>query len=258
MKILQLGVLGVCVWLSSERDVQASEQITVDFEGLSNSGEFVLTNQVSGVIFENVVVMTPATVRCSVGGDLSAATSGSSAASSFGAKVRFKRPVVGVSMNVSSSFVTVPVNKVAGYFTAYLKAYDQGNKLITSATAPVISRVAEPEHIRNVAPAAISVSASIPISYVTIDFDEPWSSDGRRLLFDDLVMTVVEQVPPVRPTLQIERRSKERIVVSWNFPSSQLEQSTNLISWETIPTQIPGSYDFYMTSTSGVFFRVRR
>jgi hypothetical protein len=153
---------------SASDRIAAAEQITIDFEGLSNAPEFVLTNQISGVAFENVIVMTPATVRSSSGVDLSAATSGKSAASTFGAKIRFIRPVVKVSTTVSPSFVSVNARKESAYFTAYLKAYSQDGQIIASALAPVIGAVAEPEHIRNVAPSALSISSSRTIGLLFV------------------------------------------------------------------------------------------
>src|SRR5947207_2632631 len=77
---------------------RASEKVVIDFEGLSNepgNGQ-QLTDQITNVVFENVSVVTPATIGSSSAGTLSAATSGRSAAFSAGARILFRRPVVQV------------------------------------------------------------------------------------------------------------------------------------------------------------------
>ena len=64
------------IFLAISPSLLASEILTIDFEDLSDSAQHTLTNQIQGLVFEDVTVMTPATVRSSTDGDLSAAVSG--------------------------------------------------------------------------------------------------------------------------------------------------------------------------------------
>lgn len=85
------------------------------FEDLvpASQTEITLTNQIRGVSFiGEVFVHDPATIRNSVGVPLSAATSGSAAATTFGTAMRFEHPVIQISAKVSPGFLTV--NGVSG------------------------------------------------------------------------------------------------------------------------------------------------
>jgi hypothetical protein len=261
MKTLVHGLLvtSAMTLLALQVNARADQNITIDFEGLSDGPEFALKHELHGVTFENVVVMTPATVRTSTGHDLTAATSGRSAASTFGAKMRFSAPVVQIKMAVSPSFVSVNLHNERGYHTAHLKAYARDGSLLASAETSVTAAVTEPEHIRNVTPSIIGVSSPLPIAYATIDFDDPWQADGHRLLFDDLTLTVVEQVGLMSPTLQIRRSLGNPIMLLiWDY-SGELQRSVDLKTWEPVPRAPRGySISFDTRSAERVFYRVIR
>lgn len=236
----------------------ALEQVGIDFEGLSNQSELKLTNQIPGIVFEHVTVMSPAHTRSSTGSNILAATSGVCAASTFGARLRFHQPVVQVRMSVIRSFITVPVRQQTAYSMAYLVAYDQTGHRLNSSATPILTAVAEPEFVDYIRPAIIAISASVPIAWLTVDLDDPWSADGSRFLFDDLTLTVAPIKPWIQPSLKIERFN-QRVFVSWDFASAQLQQTTNLGfgAWLTVPTAL-GFYEVDQTKSEAMLFRVVR
>jgi hypothetical protein len=155
----------------------------------------------------------------------------------------------------------VPLTREASYHTAYLSAYAAGGTLIATATAPVIASISEPEHLQNFRPSTVAVSSSIPIQFVTLDFDDPFLDDGSRLLFDDLTLTVAEQVPLARPTLGIESLDPGRVVVSYDTPTARLQQTGNLDKgpWQSTPRPVQAGYVVIDPRTnSSMFFRALR
>jgi hypothetical protein len=213
--------------------------------------------QAPGVAFEGVEVIK-GEVWSSPGVILRTAPSGTNAAFSGGAKVRFSLPVIKVSMLVSLSFISVPLARTNVYLTARLRAYGTSGELLGTTTAPVFAAVAEPELLENFTPTLISIATSVPMAQITIDLDEEFRPDGSTFFFDDLTLTVQEQQPLVRPTMTIESRGN-RVFVWWSIPSAKLQQSPDLVSPTWQPVAVDRGYVFLDPKTNAaMFFRVVR
>jgi hypothetical protein len=241
-----------------------AEEIAVDFEGLSNAPEFKLTNQIPGIVFdgpiEGVTVVTPATIDSSPGISLPAVTSGKSAVLSWGARIRFSVPVVKVAMSLSPSRINLPLSMKASYGTAYLSGYRQDGTLLVRSETPLILAVARQEDLTNYTPSTISISAVTPISYVTIDLDDPFNFGGTAFFFDDLVLTLGKPVQSVHPTMYIERAVDGKAGINWGFFNCELQWTTNLASgeWQTIEATNARGLFIDTRDSAARYFRVKR
>jgi hypothetical protein len=253
-------LIAYCTVLLLVWKAPAAETVVVDFEGLSSSPSFVLTDQIPGIVFDDVTVLTPATISSSPGIELSAATSGKSAAFTFGTLIHFNRPVTRVQMSVSPSFITVPLAMVSYDSSAYLVAYRQDGTVLTRSQTQIIEAVARQEDVTNFTPGTISVSSATPISYVSIDLDDPFSPAGASFFFDDLMLTIGQQLPPTRPTIRAEPWGNGQVLLSWGFFNSELQWTTNIAAgqWETIATTNTQAYFIDATKAKSMFFRVNR
>jgi hypothetical protein len=227
----------------------------LDFESPSTGLKF------PGVAFESVEVLR-GEVGSSTGMKLRTAPSGTNSAFSSGAKLVFSIPVVRATMLVSPPFISVSPRRVDRYHTVRLSAYGDDGQLLTTASAPTPSGAAEPEFLANFSPTLISIGANVPIAQLTIDVGEagePFTTDGATFFFDDLTLTLQEQVPLVGPTLHIERRGAKGIWVSWDIPSTQLEQSPDLSApiWQPVPVAGHGVL-LDATTNASMFFRAVR
>jgi hypothetical protein len=252
---LSLYRFGLCCMLSRLSIALASETVVLDFESPSSGLNF------PGVAFEDVAVRS-GEVGSSPGLIFRTAPAGTNAAFSAGAKISFSIPVIKATMLVSSSFISVPLIGVNIYLPVRLCAYGSTGELLTTATGPVLLAVAEPELLHNFTPTLISIAADVPIAQLTIDLGEagdPFDHNGTTFFFDDLTLTVQEQLPARAPTLHIERRAAGKVFVSWDISSAELQQSADLSAsaWQRLAPW--GSYVLVDTTTNtAMFFRAVR
>jgi hypothetical protein len=170
-------------------------------------------------------------------------------------------PVVKVEMSLSPSFINVPLVMKAAYGTAYLSGYRQDGTLLVRSETPLTQVVAQQEDFTNFTSSTISISAVTPISYVTIDLDDPFNFGGSAFFFDDLVLTLGKPVQPVHPTLVIEGPVNGKVGVSWGFFNCELQWTTNLTSgqWQTIePAKAGQGLIIDTREAASKYFRVRR
>lgn len=258
MKTLRWGILSVLLTLTFVHGVEAADERTFDFEGLSGESEFPLTDQIPGLRFGGVVILTPAVVRSSLGIDLQTAPTGKSAASSTSASIQFESPVVEVRMLVSPSFLNVPISKDINFLTVHLTAYSLTGRVLARSTTPLVGAVPEREFVTNFRPAVVSISSPIPIRSVTLDLDEPSDQGGLRFWIDDLTITEAGAVSAEVPTLRFDRTETGETYLFWSF--GDLEGTSDPVagSWEAVRTRL---HDADVLDTRQVpfrFFRVRR
>jgi hypothetical protein len=242
------------------RIVAAAETELIDFDVLSGSPDFQLTDQIPGILFDSIEVITPATIGNSPGIPLSAATSGSSAAFSFGAKIYFSNSVIRVQMTLSPSFITVPLSMETYWETAYLTAYKRDGTVLSQSQAQIIAAVAKNEDVTNFTPSVISVSSSTPIAYVSIDLDDPFSYSGTSFFFDDLILTLAQPAEATRPTIRAVPWLHGTVDLSWGFFNCDLQWTTNLASgqWRTAETTNTMGYTIDPSKAPTMYFRVKR
>jgi hypothetical protein len=259
MNARQICLLAIVV-AALVRTTVAAETRIVDFEGLSNVPDYQLKDQISGLFFDSVEVVTPATIFNSPGLPMSAATSGKSAAFSSGAKIYFSNSVIKVEVTVSPSFITVPLVMQAVWETAYLTAYKADGTVLTRSQTQIIGAVSKDEDVTNFTPSIISVSSTTPIAYVTLDLDDPFNYSGNTFFFDDLILTIAAPAAATRPTIQVTPGMYGTVDLGWGFFNCELQWTTNLAAgqWQTIQAT---DFRFYTADPSmapRMYFRVKR
>jgi len=185
MKMLHRLAIFVLLCFTFVRPACAApgKKTVIDFDNLFPEAEASLTDEIRGLSFEGVYVFTPAVVRGSTL-TLSAATSGESAASSFGAIIGFKKPVTAVSARFSPSFLAV--NGVSSFRDMYIVGYDALGNEVASGSGPVRFSAETHEQATMFSPALVELVSAVPMSVVTFDLDAVFSNGGSRFLFDDL------------------------------------------------------------------------
>ena len=183
--------LSVLLCFSSGFAVLASPEKVhvVDFENIFDEAEASLTDEIRGLRFDGVHVFTPAPVRNSASLPLSAATSGASAASTFGALIEFSKPVIAVSARFSPSFLAIN-----GTFSArllYIVGYDAQGRRVAEAFGGVLTSVPDRETAESFVPSLVELRSEVPLAAVTIDFSLDYDNSGPRFLFDDLTFTTI-------------------------------------------------------------------
>jgi hypothetical protein len=238
-------------YLASACSAVAADTVLLDFETPATG------LQAPGVTFDGVQVVE-GQVWSSPGKILWTAPTGTQAAFTGGARIKFAIPVVKVSASLSLSFVTVPLARTRGSVTAWLCAYGADQQLIGKATTSLIAAVGEPELLDNFNPALISFAADVPIAEITLDTGDPFDSSGTTFFIDDLTLTVQEQQPLAPPSLRIERNAVGRVLIFKSVPSAQLEQSPELTAptWQAVPTT--SGYLWLQPTNSAMFFRAIR
>jgi hypothetical protein len=159
------------------------KKTVIDFDDLFHEAAASLTDEIPGLSFEGVHVFTPAVVRGSTL-TLSAATSGESAASSFGALIGFAKPVTAVSARFSPSFLSV--NGVSSFRDMHIVGYDALGNEVAAASGPVMFSAETHEQATAFSPALVELVSQVPMSVVTFDLDAVFNGGGSRFLFDDL------------------------------------------------------------------------
>lgn len=214
----------------------AAQTETINFDGLSSQPMFPLTNQIPGVFFDGVQVLTPATIGDSPGIPLSAATSGQSAAFSSGARIFFSNPVVKVQTTVSPSFITVGFAMEPGWLTLLLTAYKHDGTVLTRSQGQIIYAAARYEDLTNFTPTTLSLSSPTPMAYITLSWTDPFNYGGATFFFDDLMLTIGENVPAVHPTISIRPLGDGLLSLNWGYPNCILQWTTNLATgpWQSI------------------------
>ena len=250
MKIISFSPWLLC-YLASACSALAADTLLLDFETPATA------LQTPGVTFEGVQVIQ-GQVSSSTGKILSTAPTGTQAAFTGGARIRFSIPVVKVSALLSLSSISVPLNRTSGSMTAWLCAYGADKQLIGKATTPIIAAVSEPEMLDNFNPSLISFAAAVPIAEITVDTGDPFDSSGNTFFIDDLTLTIQKQQPLTPPSLRIERNAAGRVLILKSVPSAQLEQSPELIAptWRAVPTT--SAYLWLQPTNSAMFFRAIR
>jgi len=259
MRVWPIRLVGI-VLFAVVRIAAAAETKIIDFEGLSGLSDFQLTDQIPGLLFDSVEVITPATIGNSPGILLSAATTGKSAAFTFGTKIYCSNSVIKVQMTVSPSFITVPLNMQANWETAYLTAYNSNGAVLSQSQSQLIAAVAKNEDVTNFTPSVISVSSSTPIAYVTIDLDDPFDHSGTSFFFDDLILTIAQAAEATRPTMRAVPWLHGSVDLSWGFFNCDLQWTTNLASgqWQTLETTTTMGYTVDPSIAPTMYFRVKR
>ena len=164
----------------------------IAFEGLRKGEGVELTDQIPGMRFnedpEVYTYVRDAYIRNSLGVPLTAATSGTDAATSSGTLIRFNCPLLEVSARVSPGFLSYN-----GHTTAhplfYLVGYDAKGKEVARSATPILAAAATREEFDAFVPALVQLQSCVPMAYITLDWEETFDHNGGRLLFDDLTFT---------------------------------------------------------------------
>jgi hypothetical protein len=260
MKFWKLLFLATSLLLTETRLAAGAQTTAIDFDGLSSSMDLLLTNQVPGLYFDGVQVVTPATIGNSPGIPMSAATSGSSAAFSSGAKIYFSNSVVKVEVTVSPSFITVPLVMQAAWETAYLIAYKADGTVLTRSQTQIIGAVGKDEDVTNFTPSVLSVSSTTPIAYITLDLDDPFNYSGNTFFFDALILTIAAPAVATRPTIQVAPGLYGTVDLGWGFSNCDLQWTTNLATgqWQSFEATNFRVYTAVPSTSPMMYFRVKR
>lgn len=161
----------------------------IAFENVTRRSEARLSNQVRHVIFEDCYVTANTQIRNSPSLPLSAATSGSFVATSYGSRIHFSRPVRTVKARVSPAFIAY--NGVDSYHTVYLVGYDRESNVLAIASVPLLASVENQSDITAFIPVKVRISSRKRVAFVTLDLDSPYSHSGTRFMFDDLRLSSI-------------------------------------------------------------------
>lgn len=260
MKFWKTALLVTSLSFTQAKFAAGAQTTTIDFNDLSSSSDLLLTDQIPGLVFVGVQVVTPATIGNSPGIPLSAAISGVSAAFSSGAKIYFSNSVIRVQVTVSPSFITVPLSMQALWQTAYLIAYKGDGTVLSRSQAEIIWAVSKDEDVTNFTPSTISVSSTTPIAYVTLDLDDPFNYDGTTFFFNDLTLTIAPPAAATRPTIQAAPGFNGSADLWWGFFNCDLQWTTNLAAgqWQTIGATNSNYYIVDPSRAPRMYFRVKR
>jgi hypothetical protein len=161
----------------------------VTFDGILRGDYLRLSDQIPGLRFdadpEVDSYLVRGQIRNSLGLPLSSATSGRDVATSTGTLIQFNNPMLEVSARVSPGFLSFNGHTTA-YHTLHLVGYDaSGNEIARSAT-PVLAAAATREEFDAFAPVLVQLQSYLPVTFVTLDWEEDFTHNGSRLHFDDL------------------------------------------------------------------------
>ena len=194
--------------------LKGAEVVVVTFEGLvpAPPGTTRLSQQIPGLTFRGWVdAFDPAEIGNSAGLPLSAATSGTGAASALGAMtLQFATPVTYVSANISPGFLTI--GNVTAFGRVDLIGYDIELNERARTIVPLLAAAATLEQAQSFQPELIELRSDVPLAYVTFRFDI------GRMHFDDF--TYIHATPreieaPLPPPRRWKSGTFEGLLKPW-------------------------------------------
>ena len=136
----------------------------IDFENVISSGYAPLSNQVRRVLFEDCWVTAGSQIANSPSFPMSAATSGSFVARTYGTRIRFSKPVRSVKARVSPSFISY--SGITAYCPVYLFGYDRKSNVVAFASIPMLGAVEFKDDIRAFVPIEVRISSEKRIAFI--------------------------------------------------------------------------------------------